>query len=271
MMISIRVNSITETIEESTAFTLRDLRTSGDTTVILNGYAVEKDRVLREGDEVFLIPKGTLPPQKELEAMMAARHTPGIQQKLREGRVAIAGLGGLGSHIAVNLARLGVGYLRLIDFDLVEPSNLNRQHYLIRHLGRYKTEAMREQIAEINPFITVDLCTTRMTEENIGSVLSGCSIVCEAFDLPEAKAMLVNHIMCTRTQTKMCVIASSGMAGAGSGNEIRTVRKMDGFYLCGDFQTEAKEGTGLMAPRVTICAGHQANMVLRLLTGEEAP
>ena len=58
--------------------------------------------------------------------MMAARHTPFVHERVKSAKVGIAGLGGLGSNIAVMLARTGIGELVLADFDLVEPSNLNR-------------------------------------------------------------------------------------------------------------------------------------------------
>ncbi len=87
-----------------------------------------------------------MPPQDEFESLMCARHTPHVFEKVKSAKVAIAGLGGLGSNIAVNLARTGVGNLHLIDFDIVEPSNLNRQQYKVKHLGLYKTEALKNEI-----------------------------------------------------------------------------------------------------------------------------
>ena len=72
---------------------------------------------------------------------MMARHTPNVHKKVKQGKVAIAGLGGLGSNIAVMLARIGVGQLLLVDFDIVEPSNLNRQSYYISHLGIAKNNS----------------------------------------------------------------------------------------------------------------------------------
>ena len=65
--------------------------------------------------------------QEALSAALCQRHSPEVQQQLSRGRVAIAGLGGLGSHVAIFLARIGVGHLHLIDFDRVELTNLNRQ------------------------------------------------------------------------------------------------------------------------------------------------
>lgn len=232
---------------------------------ILNGYQTEEDLPVHPNDTLTFIQKGVLPPEKELESMMAARHTPQVHEQVKKGRVAVAGLGGLGSHIAVMLARTGVGYLRLVDYDVVEPSNLNRQCYTISHLGQRKTEALAQQIREINPYITVETQPVKVTKENVSELFSGCSILCEAFDRPEEKAMLVNTALEELPKTK--IVSASGMAGYGSANTIRTEQRMKNLYVCGDMQTEAQIGCGLMAPRVQICAGHQANMVLRLLLG----
>lgn len=234
---------------------------------IVNGYQVSRDYQLNEGDEVYLIEKGMMPDQEVLEAMMVARHTPGVHSKVKQAKVVVAGLGGLGSHIAVSLARTGVGHLLLVDFDVVEPSNLNRQNYSIKHLGLFKTLALKEQLEDINPFIQVDVKTVRVTEENIKGLFEAYDIVCEAFDQAEAKAMLVNTVLTELPHIK--VVASSGMAGYESANQIQTYKRMSRLYVCGDLQNEAQVGKGLMAPRVQVCAGHQANMVLRLILGEE--
>ena len=238
-----------------------------NTIAILNGFQTSEDVEIKENDEIYIIEKGKMPLKDELEAMMSARHTPKVHSILKKSKVAIAGLGGLGSNIAVSLARIGVGKLFLVDFDIVEPSNLNRQSYYIKHLGLYKTDALKQQLEEINPFIEIETKIERVTEENAADLFSGFDVVCEAFDNPVAKAALVNSILLNCKDTK--VVSASGIAGFGSSNEIKTTRKMKNFYLCGDYITDAAFGTGLMAPRVQICAGHQANMILRLLLGIE--
>ena len=237
--------------------------------VILNGYQTDEDAPLSDGDQVALIQKGVLPGETELEALMAARHTPFVHERLKAGRVAVAGLGGLGSNIAAMLARVGVGRLLLIDFDVVEPSNLNRQNYLIAHLGRKKTDATAETLRQINPYITVETRDIRVTADNAESLFADCDVVCEAFDSADAKAELINAMLEHFPNTP--VVAASGMAGYGSSNTIRTERKFGKLYLCGDQESAAKIGNGLMAPRVQICAAHQANMVLRLLLGIKEP
>ncbi|MCL2546911.1 MAG: sulfur carrier protein ThiS adenylyltransferase ThiF [Oscillospiraceae bacterium] len=199
----------------------------------------------------------------EFESMMYARNAPDVQAKLKAARIAIAGLGGLGSNIAMMLARIGVGTLLLVDFDVVELSNLNRQHYNLTHLGQCKTEALQAQIKQANPFITVYTKNVRVDEGNAQAIFAGYPIVCEAFDNPQSKADITNELL---EVEGVKLVAASGMAGYGCANEIKTVRRFANLYVCGDFQTTPEHG--LMAPRVIICAGHQANMVLRLILEE---
>ena len=109
-----------------TAFQLRDEKFNSMCIVILNGFQISEDCTLKENDTIAVIEKGKMPSQDELESLMASRHTPFVHERFKKGRVAIAGLGGLGSNIAVMLARIGVGYLKLIDFDIVEPTQKER-------------------------------------------------------------------------------------------------------------------------------------------------
>lgn len=250
-----------------TAFDVRKQMGTETDIVILNGFQIDEDRPVTDGDIVNIIRKGTMPKQEELESMMMARHTPHVHEKLKKGKVAVAGLGGLGSNIAIMLARIGVGHLLLVDFDIVEPSNLNRQHYNISHLGLPKTMALKKQIEEINPFIEVETKDVRVTEENVVEIFDEFEIICEAFDKPQAKSILVNVGLAELPNAK--IVAASGMAGYESSNLIQTVHKMKRLYVCGDLENGAMVGRGLMAPRVQICAGHQANMILRLLVGIE--
>ncbi len=237
--------------------------------VIRNGFQTNEDCPLADGDSITLIEKGVMPPRDVLEHMMAARHSPKVHETVRRARVGIAGLGGLGSNIAAMLARTGVGHLVLADFDVVEPSNLNRQNYFVSHLGKNKTDATRELISQINPFITVETHTVRIDETNAMSLFVGCDVICEAFDNPACKAELVSTLLSESDSIR--IVSGSGMAGFASSNTIVTKKRMSRLYVCGDETTAAENGVGLMAPRVSVCAGHQANMVLRLLLGIEQP
>ena len=207
-----------------------------------------------------------IPDKSEIDNVLSMRHTQEVFEKLKNARVAVAGLGGLGSNIALMLARAGVSTLHLIDFDEVDLSNLNRQQYFICHLGMYKTDAIKDEISRINPYINVITDCVKVTDENIDTLFKDDNIICEAFDNPDCKAMLVNRILETRKDAY--IVAASGMAGTEKSNTIITRKITDRFYLCGDETSGAVKGNGLMSPRVTICAAHQANAILRLILGK---
>ncbi|MEJ6455654.1 sulfur carrier protein ThiS adenylyltransferase ThiF [Fusobacterium nucleatum] len=200
------------------------------------------------------------------EEDLLKRNVKGTSEKLKEAKVCILGLGGLGSNVAVLLARSGIGSLKLVDFDTVEVSNLNRQQYRISHIGIKKTEAMKNIIREINPFVEVEILDIKVDRENIYSIVGDIEIVVEAFDRAETKAMLMEELL---TNTNKIVVSASGMAGLGSANEIVTRKIRNNFYLIGDNYSDYEEYLGIMSTRVMICAAHQANMVLRLILGEE--
>ena len=105
--------------------------------------------------------------REQIRQALCRRHTEAVQEKLSAACVAVAGLGGLGSHIAVFLARIGVGHLHLVDFDRVDLTNLNRQQYRLCHLGRYKAEALREELLELNPYLHITADCVKVDEENL--------------------------------------------------------------------------------------------------------
>lgn len=199
----------------------------------------------------------------DLEQAMRRRFGKALYEKLRFGKVTIAGLGGLGSHIAVMLARCGVGQLRLIDFDRVELTNINRQIYELNDIGRYKADALQDRLARINPYLTVYTHIEKVTPDNLRKLFGDAAVVCEAFDDPVQKAMLVNGIL-TEFPAKP-IVAASGLAGFGDCNAIQTHRFWENLYICGDGSSEVSDTLGLLAPRVMVCAGHQANKVIELL------
>ncbi len=247
-------------------FELRDRNKPGADVVIFNGFPLAADRSLSEGDRVVLIRRGEQPSAEDLEALMASRHTPGVHRRIKQGTVGIAGAGGLGSAIAVALARIGVGHLVVADFDVVEPSNLNRQQYFVDQIGHPKVLALRDNLARINPFIKVTTHNRRLTPQNIPELFAEVDVMVEAFDAPDQKAMLTETFLCLVPGKPL--VAASGMAGCGPSNTVTTRRAATNFYLVGDETTAARPGEGLMAPRVGIAAHHQANAVLRLLLGE---
>ena len=207
-----------------------------------------------------------IPSEKEWTDAWIARHGAALHERFSSSSAAVCGLGGLGSNIAVALARAGIGKLLLIDFDRVDITNLHRQQYRANQIGLYKTDALAEILSEIAPYTEIRTVTAKITEENLAVLLKDADVICEAFDNAESKAMLVNGVL---EQLPDCyLVAASGMAGMDTPNTIRTRRIMKRFYLCGDGVSDAADTIGLTAPRVMLCAAHQAHTVLRILAGE---
>jgi len=200
------------------------------------------------------------------EEDLLKRNLKGIAKKLKKVEVCILGLGGLGSNVAVLLARAGIGSLKLVDFDTVEASNLNRQQYRISHIGLKKTEVMKTIVKEINPFVEVETLDIKVNRENIHSIVGDIEIVVEAFDRAETKAMTLEELLAKKNKI---VVSASGMSGLGSANEIITRKIKDNFYLIGDNYSDYEEYSGIMSTRVMLCAAHQANMILRIILGEK--
>ncbi|WP_096635393.1 thiamine biosynthesis protein ThiF [Clostridium cochlearium] len=231
--------------------------------VIYNGFPIKDNIKLKPLDRIVFIKKGEIPTKEEMEAQLVARHTPKVYEKLKKVSVAIAGLGGLGSTAALSLARVGIGKLILVDYDVVEPSNLNRQQYFIKHIGMKKTQAMKDIISQCNPFVKIETIDAYVDEKNIESIFKDADIIIEAFDNAETKALITNKVLKIMKNKK--IITASGLAGYEDCNLIRSKKINDKFYIVGDGQAEAKPGRGLMAPRVSVAANHQANLVLEII------
>ena len=207
-----------------------------------------------------------IPTKDEWNKALCERHGENVQKKFSAATVAICGLGGLGSSIAISLARAGIGKLILIDFDRVDITNLHRQQYKANQIGMVKTDALSDNLKEIAPYIDIESHIVRITDNNAVELLKGADIICEAFDDAECKAMLTNLVL--ETMPDKYLVAASGMAGMGSANTIQTRRVSKRFYLCGDERSDVQSEGSLVASRVMLCAAHQAHTVLRILAGE---
>lgn len=258
---------LVEIEDDLTLHYLRDMIKKDADIIVYNSFIVKEDLKLKENDKITFIKRGEIPAKEDMEAQLIARHTPGVHEKIKASFVGIAGLGGLGSNIAVALARIGVGKLLLVDYDVVEPSNLNRQHYFIKHIGMKKTEALKEIIAQCNPYVQVITKDEYIDENNTVDIFKDVDMIIEAFDNPKCKAILTNTVL-TKMKNKK-IITASGVAGHFENNTIITKKITNNFYVVGDGESEAGIGLGLMAPRVGIASSHQANLALRIILGEE--
>lgn len=194
-------------------------------------------------------------PEASLRQGLGRYFSGGQLARLGSARVGIAGAGGLGSNTALLLARSGLENMLIIDHDVVDKSNLNRQHYWPRHLGAPKVQALGDVLLELNPHMRLDLRQEKIHAGNLAGLLPRCSIWVEALDDPEAKALLVENALLAGAFT----VAASGLCGIG-GEPLRK-KRLGNLVLVGDFRTSAAMAHPY-APRVTQAAALMADSVL---------
>jgi len=221
-------------------------------------------------ENILKIPKfsetNNIPSREAMQKALEDRIGKSLMEKFSRGVVAICGLGGLGSNIAISLARSGVGKLILVDFDRVDMGNLNRQQYKVSQLGMEKPTALFENLREIAPYVEIEAHCTKLDEANFSSILSSAQVICEAFDVPEDKSKLANFVL--ENLRDKVLISSSGMAGIDSANKIKTRKIAENFYICGDGVSDVDIHGTLFAPRVMLCAAHQSHLALQVIAGQ---
>jgi len=194
---------------------------------------------------------------------------PALRARLRASHVAIIGCGGLGSNAAAMLVRCGVGRLTLIDFDVVEESNLNRQLFFADQVGRPKTAALAETLLRIYPDVELRVHQLCVTAENLAGLVDGADVIIEAVDRAEIKALIANTVLSGLLGTPL--VSASGLAGFDSANDVVTERMADDFYMVGDLRSDVRLGHSLFASRVMVAAAHEAHAALRILLGYPEP
>jgi sulfur carrier protein ThiS adenylyltransferase len=189
-----------------------------------------------------------------------------IRMNLQKASVGIAGAGGLGSNIAVSLARAGIGRLVIVDFDKVEESNLNRQYYFLDQIGMDKVEALKKTLFSINKSLKVEVLNYRLMKNTMDKPFHNVDVVVEALDKAETKTMFIEEIM--QKLPEIPIVGCSGVAGYGHSDRIIT-KKLGNLYLVYDEEAKNSDDDVLMAPRVILMANWQANLVLEILLGED--
>ncbi|SEM43356.1 sulfur carrier protein ThiS adenylyltransferase [Syntrophus gentianae] len=178
-------------------------------------------------------------------------------ERLQSIRVGIAGAGGLGSNCAAHLVRAGFRNLKLVDFDVVEAGNLDRQFYFADQVGQYKVEALRRNLLRITPDLDLEIEVQKIEKDSVNTLFSQCAVVAECLDRAEDKSMLVSELL----PRKKFVVAVSGLGGYGSSDAIRVHPVRENLVLVGDLQSDIALRPAL-APRVAIVAAKQADVIL---------
>ena len=193
------------------------------------------------------------------------RNIPALSEEecrfLGRKRVLVVGCGGLGGHIIDQLARIGVGFLRVVDGDRFEPSNLNRQLLSrVPLLGVSKAAAAADHVSQINPDITVESMEAFMTEENVRSLLDGCDLVFDALDNIPSRRILA------------AAADEAGIPyvyGANQGWVAQAGISMPGEDLIGKlFPAEVSvRDKSVLSFTPAMCASVQVSLAVKLLTG----
>jgi sulfur carrier protein ThiS adenylyltransferase len=207
-------------------------------------------------------------PFSKTEEPFFSSNPPGVTAQLLAKRVFIAGAGGLGSNVAISLVRAGVADLTIVDFDRVEPSNLNRQQYFRDQVGMLKVEALKENLLRINPDLKIKTIPEKITSSNCGVIIpASAGIIFECFDRAEAKAMIAGF--CMRKRSGIPVITVSGLAGTGKCETIKVRKGPGNLWIIGDLKTEMNPGNGTISSRVAYTAALQAHTGIRIMLGLE--
>jgi molybdopterin/thiamine biosynthesis adenylyltransferase len=191
------------------------------------------------------------------------------QLKLKNSKACLAGVGGLGSPAAMQLAAMGVGHLRIVDRDVVELTNLHRQHlYGVDDVGYPKVEAASKRLRNLNPYITVEPLPFSVNQTNAEDIVRGMDVVVDGLDSMNAR-YVINHVC-----IKLGVPYVFGAAITTTGNLSTIVPGetacLECFYGGLDDKKLPKCGVvGVHPSLVNIIASLEVSEAIRILTGKQ--
>lgn len=194
---------------------------------------------------------------KELYANLIKKLSEDNFRKIRTARIGIAGAGGLGSNLALNLVRVGFSRITIVDHDKIDPTNLDRQFFFLDQVGMNKVEALKINLCRINPGLELKAVTGKAEKTNIGELFGDCDCVAECLDSAEGKSMLVGELL----KLGKFIVTVSGLGGIGSSDDIKVRRVKDSLVMIGDLKSDISARPAL-SPRVNIAAAKQADTIL---------
>lgn len=178
-------------------------------------------------------------------------------RKVRSARVGIAGAGGLGSNCALHLVRVGFENLTIVDFDRVEPANLDRQFYFLDQVGMDKVEALKINLCRINPGLNLKIVKKKIEKNNVRDIFADCDVVAECLDTAAYKKTLLEGLLLMNK----FVVAVSGLGGIGSSDDIRIHKVRNKLIIIGDLASDICHKPAL-SPRVNVASAKQADCIL---------
>ncbi len=171
-------------------------------------------------------------------------------------KVGIAGVGGIGSNVARLLAQAQVKTIKIVDFDTVEISNLNRQFYLHSQQNHNKTLCLKSNLQQIYPAMTVETVNHRIAVGDCKELFGDCEIVVEGFDDKHMKKLLLEELAETRT----VVVSASGIAGRQM--DSISAKQLGHCHIVGDFLSDQDE-MSIFPPKIAMITAMMASIVLQ--------
>lgn len=170
-------------------------------------------------------------------------------------KIGIAGLGGIGSNVARILAQAGVKKIKLVDFDRVEATNLNRQFYTRSQIGDKKTDSLKNNLNAIFPEMQIETIDQKIAPQDSNSLFLDCRIVVEGFDSKHLKKMIVEKL----SSFDKILVSACGIAGQKM-DHVR-IQKIGQCHIVGDF-TSDQENFDLFPPKIALVSAMMAGIVL---------
>ncbi|MFA5906589.1 MAG: sulfur carrier protein ThiS adenylyltransferase ThiF [Desulfobacula sp.] len=170
-------------------------------------------------------------------------------------KIGIAGIGGIGSNVARHLAQARVESLKIVDQDLVDASNLNRQFYRMSQVGQKKTDSLEENLKDIFPGMIIEKTDMTLGPGDAGPLFSDCDIVVEGFDDKALKKMIIEEL----SPTGKLLVSASGIAGRDMTGV--TIKKMGHCHIVGDLLSDQADFE-LFGPKVIFVSALMAGIVL---------
>jgi len=188
--------------------------------------------------------------------------TPEQLAAIQSKKIGMGGAGGLGSNCAMILVRTGFRDLEIIDQDIIDPSNLNRQQFYHDEVGQDKVAVLKQRLLDINPEARITAHKCQWNEQSADRYFRNADYIVEAFDVADWKCRFVEYYQ----PWGKPVISGVGMAGLTE-KQPMTVKRIGNIWVVGDRATCSHKGHPPMAPRVTQCAAMMAEIILDLALG----
>lgn len=231
---------------------------------------------LNSGDSIYILP--AVAGGSELKNEDLQRYSRQIMleeigfiglEKLRKAKVCVVGVGGIGNPVVTQLTAMGIGKLKIVDRDIIEISNLHRQHlYTENDLGKVKVEAAKERLQKINSSVEIEALPNSVTKYTAESIISGYDIVVDALDSIDARYAL--NDACIKLNIPLIYAGALGMLGSVCTiipNKTACLRCIFPALAEDDMPTCSTEG---VHPSILyLVGGIQVSEVVKIILGEK--